>query len=195
MKTSKTIIGFILAGGLIVLLAFLVTFKQVAYISFENGDFKVTKKWEMVDPITKNTQLPPKLSLDDELDVEEVILGDFTNNGTEDVGIYLWKVGNYGDSLPFWVEENDKSYMQHLYIIERTGPKSYKSVWNSSNLPYYNLKTYLTDIDKDGLNEIIVLEQPYDSAHKTVAMWQWDNWGFKNIWRSESGNFADMKLQ
>lgn len=185
----------ILAGGLIALLAFLVTFKQVAYVSFEDGQFKVEKQWGIVDSIVKNKELPSKLELDPSLDVEEVILGDFTNNGTEDVGIYLWKEGNYGDSLPFWVEENDKSYQQHLFIIERTGKQSYKSVWNSSNLPYINMKTYLTDLDKDGLNEIVVLEKPYGKAQKTVAIWQWDNWGFKNIWRSESGNFSDLKLK
>ena len=191
----KTIISLILAGGLIALLAFLVTFKQVAYVSFEDGQFKVEKQWGIVDSIVKNKELPSKLELDPSLDVEEVILGDFTNNGTEDVGIYLWKEGNYGDSLPFWVEENDKSYQQHLFIIERTGKQSYKSVWNSSNLPYINMKTYLTDLDKDGLNEIVVLEKPYGKAQKTVAIWQWDNWGFKNIWRSESGNFSDLKLK
>lgn len=188
----KTLISIIIGGGLIVLLFFLTTFKQVAYI---DEDFGIRIVREIVEPFQKSTKLPKGLKLDPKFDIEEVLIGDFTNDGIENVAIYLWKEGNYGKSLPFWVEKNDKSYKQHLFIYEKTGPKSYKSVWNSSNLPYINMKTYLTDLDKDGKNEIVVLEKPYDGAQKTVAVWRWDNWGFKNIWRSEVGNFSDLKLQ
>lgn len=185
----------IIGGGLIVLLFFLTTYKQVAYISFGYGDFKVDIKWEEIDSYEKISELPKGIILGPEFDIEEVLYGDFTNNGKQNVAIYLWKKGNYGDALPFWVDENDNSYKQHLFIFEETGPDTYKSVWNSSNLPYINMKTYLANLDGDNKNEIIVLEKPYNKAHKTVAMWQWDDWGFKNIWRSESGNFSDLKLQ
>ena len=38
---------------------------------------------------------------DKEWDVQEIIAGDFNNDGQNDFGLSLWKVGNYGSSKPF----------------------------------------------------------------------------------------------
>jgi hypothetical protein len=192
---SKLFISLILGGGLIVLLFFLTSYKQIAYISYENGEYKLDVRWEIPKYKIKNKLIPRVILLDEHFKVDEILNGDFTNNGNEDIAIYLWKKGNYGYSLPFWIEENDNSYKQHLFVYEKLDRLNYRSVWNSSNLPYINQKTILADIDKDGLNEIAVIEQPYNAPYKTIAVWQWDNWGFKNIWRSEVGNFSDLKLQ
>ncbi|MFC1599560.1 hypothetical protein ACFL3T_00855 [Patescibacteria group bacterium] len=191
----KTIICFVLGGGLIVLLFFLTTYKQIAYISFDEGGYNIEVKWEIPKYKIKDKEIPQYIPLDEHFKVDEILHGDFTNNGNEDLAIYLWKRGNYGYDLPFWIQENDNSYKQHLFVYEQIDRLNYRSVWNSSNLPYINKKTILTDLDNDGLNEIVVIEQPYDSALRNIAVWQWDDWGFKNIWRSRSGNFADLKLQ
>lgn len=192
---NKSLISVIIGGGLIVLLFFLTTYKQIAYLSFENGQYKIETKWEIPKYRIKEKKIPASIPLDEHFKVDEILRGDFTNNGKEDIAIYLWKRGNYGYSLPFWVKENDKSYKQHLFVYEQKDRLNYRSVWNSSNLPYINQKTILADIDKDGLNEIAVIEQPYNAPYRNIAVWQWDDWGFKNIWRSESGNFSDLKLK
>jgi len=187
---TKTIISIILGGGLIVLLFLLTTFKPIVYL---DENFNIEIKREILEFQIKSKELPVGITLDYE--IEEVLFGDFTNDGIENVAVYLWKKGNYGEKMPFWVKENDKSYKQHLFLYEKTGENKYKSIWNSSNLPYINKKTILADIDKDGLNEIAVIEQPYNAPYKNIAVWQWDDWGFENIWRSESGNFSDLKLK
>lgn len=192
---KKSIISILIGGGLLVLLFFLATYKQIAYLSFENGQYKIETRWEIPKRTIKEKQIPSNIPLDEHFKVDEILHGDFTNNGNEDLAIYLWKRGNYGYSVPFWVQENDQSYKQHLFVYEQKDPLYYRSVWNSSNLPYINQKTILADIDKDGLNEIAVIEQPYNAPYKNIAVWQWDDWGFKNIWRSESGNFSDLKLK
>ena len=192
---TKTIISIILGGGLIVLLFLLTTYKQIAYLSFENGQYQIETRWEIPNRTIKEKTIPASIPLDKHFKVDEILHGDFTNNGNEDLAIYLWKRGNFGYSLPFWLEENDQSYKQHLFVYEQKDRLNYRAVWNSSNLPYINQKTILDDIDGDGLNEIAVIEQPYNASYKNIAVWQWDDWGFKNIWRSESGNFADLKLQ
>ncbi len=188
---NKIVINLIIGGGLIVLLFVLVSVKTVALISFENNDYCITKKYyfEFNKP-NKSPELPD-FKLDENWDIEDVIKGDFDNDGDPDVGIYLWKVGNYGDSLPFWEKSNDTSYKQHLFLFEEDG----SAIWQSSNLPYHNIKTILTDINNDGENELVVLEKPYDKAKTTVAVWKWDEWGFTNLWRSEPGNYTDLQLK
>lgn len=127
----------------------------------------------------------------------EILVGDFNNNGVKDLGIYLWKTGNYGPSMPFWVKENDDSFKQHLFLYT-WGDDALKSLWHSSNLPYENVKTILADVSKDGKNELVVLERPYGLEADyglTVAVWRWDEWGFTNIWRSDEGKFHDIKIR
>lgn len=192
---KKTKISLIVGGGLIVLLFFLLSVKTLAIISYENGQYKVrTNKYLDLSFEIKSPKL--NFSRDDfqireEWDIEEVIEGDFDNDGDVDVAIYLWKVGNYGEALPFWEDSNDDSYKQHLFLYEKDG----SAIWHSSNLPYHNIKTYLNDINNDNENELIVLEKPYGKGLNTVAVWKWDDWGFENIWRSEVGNFSDLKLK
>lgn len=194
MKINSVFIRLMIGGGLMVLLFFLITFKSIAVLGFKDGDYYLIKERASVDFSIKNKVVPKGIILNEDWKVEEVIIGDFTNNGIVDVGIYLWKKGSFGDALPFWLKENDDSYKQHLFVYEKTS-KGYKSVWNSSNLPYINTKTFLADVNNDGENELIVLEQPYNKPYKTVAVWKWDEWGFKNFWRSEPSNFYDLKLQ
>lgn len=188
---NKTLISLIIGGGLIVLLFVLVSVKSVALISFENNDYGITKKYYFEFNKSKKNPELPNFKIDENWDIEDVIKGDFDNDGDPDVGIYLWKVGNYGDSLPFWEKSNDTSYKQHLFLFEEDG----SAIWQSSNLPYHNIKTILTDINNDSENELIVLEKPYNKAKTTVAVWKWDEWGFTNLWRSEPGNYNDLQLK
>jgi hypothetical protein len=188
---NKSKIAIIIGGGLIVLLFFLLSVKNMALISFENNQYIIeTKKYFQFSPTKKQINFP-EFKLEESWYIEEVIEGDFDNDGDIDVGIYLWKHGNYGKALPFWEEANDDSYRQHLFLFEKNGD----SVWHSSNLPYHNLQTILADINNDGQNELIVLEKPYKGYKTTIAVWKWDEWGFKNLWRSEPGNYYNLELK
>ena len=50
--------------------------------------------------------------------VDNVLIGDFNNDGKPEVGFSLWKEGSYGSSKPFWVEENDKNISNHLFLYQ-----------------------------------------------------------------------------
>lgn len=146
--------------------------------------------------VTVEKEVEEVLRTDPKWDVHQFLVGDFNNDGSKDLGIYLWKIGNYGPSMPFWVEENDDSFRQHLFLYAWRDNRL-KPLWHSSNLPYENIKTILADVDNDGQNEIIVLEKPYDLKSDyalNVAVWRWDEWGFTNIWRSGNGKFHDLKV-
>jgi hypothetical protein len=226
MKIKK-IIGILVGGGLVIALLFFLSLKTKAIISFENGNyflktqiflnpFSQNKLIENYSADFNNDGINEKVELknnvvnifsgdekifktDDDWKVEELIIGDFNNDGNNDLGLYLWKTGSYGTSKPFWVKEDDESYRQHLFLYDwDVKQNKIAPLWHSSNLTYINTKTILDDIDGDNKNELIVLEKPYENLPgqyaKNIAVWRWDEWGFENIWRSNDGKFDDIEV-
>ncbi|MCD6109836.1 hypothetical protein J7J83_03705 [bacterium] len=185
-KILGIILKVLVGGGLFVLL-FLHTLKpqEVIFVDFNNdGFYERIERSNGVVKVFNGEELI--FRTDPQWDVKKVMVGDFTNSGNNELALYLWKKGNYGKSLPFWLDKNDNSYKQHLFLYK--WDDGIKSLWHSSNLPYINIKTRLGDFDGDGKNEIMVWERPYEwdnygNGAKSVAIWQWDEWGFKKISR------------
>ena len=50
----------------------------------------------------------------------------------------------------------------------------------------------LSDVDGDGVQELIVLEEQGDSC--AVTVWRWHGWGFSLMRRSPPGRYGDMAL-
>jgi len=228
IKRIRVLRNVLLGGGLTVALLFWLNLKTIAVLGFRDEEFELEIENHVeldffADPQkrvyysdfngdTKNERLLLEhgvvsvyineekiFKTEQEWDVEDVIIGDFNNDGNPDLGLYLWKTGSFGTSKPFWIKENDDSYKQHLFLYDwDEKQQKIAPLWHSSNLPYINAKTILEDIDRDGKNELIVLEKPYDCLpgqySKNVAVWRWDEWGFKNIWRSEDGKFDDLEV-
>lgn len=193
------IVKSIVGGGLAVLLfSASAGPHEMLHVDFDNdGTYEVIVKRYGRIYIRQDDKIIFETPLD--WDVREYMVDDFTNNDKNELALYLWKKGNYGPSLPFWITENDRSYKQHLFLYEWDDRQGVKPLWHSSNLPYINTRTLVDDFDGDGLNEIKVLERPYDwgkwgSDGQTVALWQWDEWGFKNLWRSEKGRYNARAL-
>jgi len=133
---------------------------------------------------------------DEEWYVQEIIVGDFDNDGQNDFGLSLWKEGNYGNSKPFWVEENDDSYGMHLFLYtwkrDEIAP-----LWHSSNLPKVNVRVRLFDIDNDERNELVVLERNYEKsaiAPDYFAVWRWWGWGFELLYREPLSFHRDENM-
>jgi len=113
--------------------------------------------------------------------VDYFFLGDVNNDGTTKLNLSVWKEGNFGSCRPFWVEENDKSVKNHLFIFKLDG-ENLKPVWQSSNLDCPNYWAGLIDPDKSGENKMIVLEGSYtDPQKRKITLWKWNGWGFTRI--------------
>lgn len=119
--------------------------------------------------------------------VEDFVIGDTNHDGQAELNIALWRSGNYGPSKPFWVEENDNSVRQHLFVIKYDNGE-FRPLWGSSNLEQPNCLIALKDVDSDGYQELIVAEGDYEDmpfcTPQKIAVWRWNNWGFANEWRS-----------
>ena len=53
--------------------------------------------------------------------------------------------------------------------------------------------TSMMDIDGNGAEELIMLEDQRDS--QTISVWRWQGGNFSLLWRSENGRFHDLLLQ
>ncbi|NLC11995.1 MAG: hypothetical protein GX767_07070 [Firmicutes bacterium] len=110
--------------------------------------------------------------------VDYFFLGDANNDGLSELNLLLWKEGSFGPHRPFWVEEDDSSIKNHLFIFKLKEGKI-KPVWQSSNLDHPNYWAALTDFNGDGEKELLVLEGSYiDPRQRKVTLWKWNGWGF-----------------
>ncbi|MFH1789949.1 MAG: CapA family protein [bacterium] len=130
--------------------------------------------------------------------IDDFVLADSNNDGISDINLSLWKAGNFGESKPFWVKENDMSVKNHFFVLDFLNGKV-KTIWGSSNLEFPNCNFKIVDIDNDGKNELVVIEGDYSSNYECignyVAVWRWNRWGFANEWRSADGNFTGLEIE
>ncbi|MFA5886207.1 MAG: hypothetical protein WC863_00320 [Patescibacteria group bacterium] len=146
--------------------------------------------------ITENTQIIWQSSND--WWVDNFILADANNDGIIDINLSVWKSGNFGPSQPFWVKNDDLSVKNHFFIFDLIAEKV-EPLWQSSNLTVPNCEFAVTDIDKDGQNDLIVIEGNYTQTPEChgdyIALWKWNDWGFSNEWRSTKGNFSHLDIE
>ena len=113
--------------------------------------------------------------------VDYFFLGDANNDGITELNLLVWKAGSFGPHKPFWLEEEDTSIKNHLFIFKLEAG-NLKPVWQSSNLDCPNYRAALIDLDDDGENELVVTEGSYtDPAKQEVTLWKWNGWGFSRI--------------
>lgn len=120
--------------------------------------------------------------------VDSFALGDIDNDGSNNLVISLWKKGSFGEIKPFWFQGEDNSYKNHLFVLSLID-NTFKSVWCSSNLDHPIISFVISDVDGDGLNELVVQEGKYrrikgecyaldNRAAPRTVIWQWQEWGF-----------------
>lgn len=129
--------------------------------------------------------------------IDSARIADITHSGQQSIIFSLWKPHNFGASKPFWIKDDKTIPRNHLFIYHSVDDKI-KPIWGSSNLDAPNCKFEVADLKHDGKNELITLEGDYadfPACHgKYIAVWQWNGWGFTNIWRSPKGNFSNFIL-
>ncbi len=78
------------------------------------------------------------------------------------------------------------------YIVgHRRG--EYQLLWGGRPVQAPILAVELGDVDGDGAEELVVLEEQGDG--QTISVWRWQGWNFSLLWRSENGRFRDLILQ
>lgn len=105
--------------------------------------------------------------------------------------VALYWVAIDGMSSPFAIPGGIRGWLLEPDIDSpsyRAG--AYRVLWGGSAVVDPILEVELGDVDGDGVQELIVLEERH--AGRTVSIWRWHGWGFSLMWRSPPGSYRDL---
>lgn len=103
--------------------------------------------------------------------VQDALLCDIDHDMQKELIVLCWKIGRYGKRMPFWVEENERTWSQHLFVYQYN-EKEMRPKWMSSYIGQD-----VTTIQDNGKEAPYIRLWLTDSDGKTSS-WMWDSWGF-----------------
>jgi hypothetical protein len=108
-------------------------------------------------------------------EVVDVALGDPNDDGRNEVFVVFWRE-----------DETGQRTNQPFIIGYRGG--YYRELWGGSPVGFPITEVELADITDDGRQDILVIEE------RTLAVWQWNQWWFSHVWRSEAGAYHHLHV-
>jgi hypothetical protein len=115
-----------------------------------------------------------------EWQVSDLATGDPDGDGREDLMLALWKPDKQG------------VVRSHPFVFGYRGGR-YRTIWGGSAVGRRIHEVELGDLDGDGLQELVVLEETQDGKQRTVSVWRWHGWGFRCDWRSLAGDLSNLR--
>ena len=106
-----------------------------------------------------------------EIKVQKALSCDIDNDHTDELVLLCWKKGRYGSHKPFWVEEDEEGWSQHLFVYEYS-PDKISPKWMSSYIGQD-----VADITSNG-KEAPYTRLWFQNPDNEMSSWVWDSWGF-----------------
>lgn len=107
-----------------------------------------------------------------EILVQDALSVDIDNDDAEELILLCWKRGRYGRLRPFWVEKDERSWSQHIFVYEYT-KEGLRPQWMSS---YIGLDVaHIAAAQRRAAPFYRLLLTTPDGA---LTSWFWDSWGF-----------------
>ena len=142
----------------------------VERVSLETGRVRIESSAEVVDWIS-----PP------EWQVLDLAAGDPNHDGRQELLLALRKPDRAGVLL------------SHPFVLGyRSG--EYKILWGGSAASDPIVEVELGDLDGDGFQELVVLEELHAGQGMAVSVWRWNGWGFSQFWRSSPARYSTLQL-
>ena len=107
---------------------------------------------------------------EEEAPVQDVLWCDIDRDGGRELLLLCWRRGRYGPSRPFWEEENDRGWSQHIFIYRWTG-ETMRPLWMTSDLG-----REVTGWSFDETRRLTLTDRVGE-----VTAWDWVSWGLTNI--------------
>jgi len=98
--------------------------------------------------------------------VQDAFFEDIDRDGSDELLLLCWKTGRYGTHRPFWIEEDERTWSQHLFVYE-CADGEVRAKWMSS---YMGVEAAAIR-PQDGRLAIT-------DRNGEVSIWTWGSWGF-----------------
>ena len=105
---------------------------------------------------------------DEGVKVSDFLWCDIDHDGGNELLLLCWRRGLYGRSMPFWVEENDNAWSQHIFIYDWDG-EEIKPVWMASDIGMDAAGWSFDETDR-----LIMTE-----TDGRMTRWDWLSWGLE----------------
>jgi hypothetical protein len=178
------LVSKVLVCLLVLSLLFFLLLAKFKRITWEDKDIFLVPLWNCLIGSYKKEVICPGGRIIDSL------AADFDRDKEDELALVVWKRGNYGSLMPFWVERNESDFSSHLFLYQLKGDKI-SPFWHSSKLekPICSLK--MEDLNEDGQLELVVWEGEYvkkgfSCQEQAKSYWRWNGWGFTKIEGSDS---------
>lgn len=106
-----------------------------------------------------------------EAKVQQVLSCDIDRDDEEELILLCWKRGRYGKHRPFWVEQDERSWSQHIFVYEYAEHEILPK-WMSSYIGQDVLSMGYSK-NKSGKEWLLLTDEM-----GAVSSWRWGSWGF-----------------
>lgn len=107
----------------------------------------------------------------EDIKVQKALSCDVDNDRMDELVLLCWKKGRYGGHRPFWVEEDEGTWSQHLFVYEYS-PDKISPKWMSSYIGQD-----VADIISNG-KVAPCTRLWFRDTEDRMSSWVWDSWGF-----------------
>ncbi len=107
----------------------------------------------------------------EDVKVQDILLCDIDRDMQNELILLCWKIGRYGKYMPFWIEEDERAWSQHIFVYEYHA-KEIRPKWMSSYIGQD--VAVIQDNGKIAPYTRIWLTEPCG----VTSSWRWDSWGF-----------------
>jgi hypothetical protein len=101
--------------------------------------------------------------------------------------------GRYEVLLAIWQRDEAGYERSQPYIVGHRGGE-YTLLWGGRPVVDPIQELTVGDVDGDGTDELIVIEEMADGLSQVVSEWRWTGWTFSLVWRSQYGWYRDLIL-
>ena len=110
---------------------------------------------------------------DERFKLQDFIITDVDRDGQDEIITVLWKKGIYGKHKPFWVDDDEDKYSQHIFIYRFDPGGKIVSMWGASQTGI--LVRRIKVFEK---NPQIIMCEDKDGD---ITLWKWDSFGLKSV--------------
>lgn len=103
--------------------------------------------------------------------VQDFLWCDINHDNKAELLILCWRIGRYGNAKPYWVENDEHTWSQHIYIYELRDNEEIHPLWMASDIGMD-----VKDWSFDDIDRLVITET---SGRRTS--WDWVSWGLSLV--------------